>query len=322
MKLHYLRNYRFWIILSALIALVVALFKPEVPIKRERPDLFFVVDITGSMNVRDYVYANQARSRLDQTKHVLTETLGHLACGSRAGLAAFSERRVFLMIEPVEICNNYDALISSIHDLDWRMAWEGDSYIAQGVYDAIDLAQVIDSSPIFISDGHEAPPLPAVGGPEFTGDPTKTHGLLVGAGGDELSPIPKFDDLGNEIGFYEMDEVDQENRHGLPPAEAQDREGWHPRNAPFGVGAPEGNEHLSSVKRDYLQKLGDITGLGYVDLSDSQTMLSGIEEHVLKRPIVTFLDLRPYLGGLAGALLVLYYLSALWPRRSGSTRQP
>lgn len=316
MRLHYLRNYRFWLNFLAMIALVVVLFKPEVPIKRERPDFFFVIDITGSMNVRDYVFADRARSRLDQAKHVITETLGHLACGSRAGLAAFSERRVFLMIEPVEICNNYDALVSSLHDLDWRMAWEGDSYIAQGVYDSIALAQVIDSSPIFISDGHEAPPLPAVGGPQFTGNPEATHGLLVGAGGDELSPIPKFDDLGNEIGFYEMDEVVQENRHGLPPAEVQEREGWHPRNAPFGIGAPEGNEHLSSVKRDYLQKLADSTGMGYVDLRDSQTMISGIEKHILKRSSATFLDLRPYLGGLAGILILLYYMSALWPRRN------
>lgn len=309
------RNARFWLVFVALCLLVAALIRPNWTVKRERPELLFVLDITGSMNVRDYTYAGEPRSRLEQAKTTIDETLARLPCGSRAGLAVFSERRSFLLIEPIEVCENYGALSSTVTQLDWRMAWEGDSHIATGLFNAVKLAQNLGVSPIFITDGQEAPPLPLTGGPVFEGDPDDITGLVVGAGGDQLVPIPKFDDTGNEIGFYDMDEIDQENRLGRPPPGLQDREGWHPRNAPFGSEAATGNEHLSSVRRDYLTTLGSTTGLSYIGLSDADSMLEAIDAHVQRETTFTLLDLRPYLGIAAGILVIIYYLTAFMRRR-------
>ena len=66
--------------------------------------------------------------------------------------------------------------------LDWRMAWEGDSYVAKGLYSAIDIAKSLKSDLIFITDGHELPPLPFSGLPPFEGKPGDVGGLIVGVG--------------------------------------------------------------------------------------------------------------------------------------------
>ncbi len=306
----FVRNGRFWFVFLALCLLVATLFRPFWNIERARPDVLFVLDITGSMNVRDYDFGGQPQSRLERAKVTIEQVLARLPCGSRAGLAVFSERRSFLLLEPVDICNNYGAIASTVARIDWRMAWEGDSHIATGLFNAIELAQSQGASVVFITDGHEAPPLPSFGGPVFGGNPADTSGLLVGAGGNQLVPIPKFDESGHEIGFYGVHDVDQENRLGLPPTSMQDREGWHPRNAPFGAATATGNEHLSSLRRDYLNSLAQSTGLSYIDLTDVSSMLHAIESHAQYGSSVTQLDLRPYLGALSGVLLLLYYASA------------
>lgn len=317
----FVRNGRFWLVMLAWVSLLVALLRPHWPVERARPEVLFVLDITGSMNVRDYDYAGQPRSRLEHAKHTIDQTLARLPCGSRAGLAVFSERRSFLLLEPVEVCENYGAVAATLSRLDWRMAWEGDSHIATGVFNGIELAESVGASVIFITDGHEAPPLPSFGGPSFEGDPAQVTGLLVGAGGDQLVPIPKFDDMGNEIGFYEVHDVDQENRLGMPPPDAQQREGWHPRNAPFGAAVAEGNEHLSSVRREYLSSLAQATGLHYIDLRDADSMISAIQRASRQETVITPLDLRPLLGLAAVVLLLLYYLSAFWRGRRPRSAQ-
>ncbi len=103
------------------------------------------------------------------------------------------------------------------------MAWEGDSYIAKGLYSAIELSASLKADVLFVTDGHEAPPLPASGLPPFEGKPGEVKGLIAGAGGRTKSPIPKFDDEGREIGVYGPEDVPQDNRHGLPSAGAAGR---------------------------------------------------------------------------------------------------
>ena len=85
----------------------------------------------------------------------------------------------------------------------------------------------------------------------------------MGVGGRQLSPIPKYDDNGREIGFYGVEDVPHDNRFGLPPAGAEMREGYNARNAPFGAAVAVGVEHLSSVRETYLQSLAEKTGLTY-----------------------------------------------------------
>ncbi|GJD65831.1 hypothetical protein MPEAHAMD_6027 [Methylobacterium frigidaeris] len=81
------------------------------------------------------------------------------------------------------------------------------------------------------------PPVPARGGATFEGKPGAVRSLIVGAGGHAPSPIPRYDDRGREIGFYGVEDVPHENRFGPPPPDAETREGYNPRNAPFGAAA-------------------------------------------------------------------------------------
>lgn len=195
------RNIRFWLTLSAMITAGIAIALPSIQRQRRTFNLLAVLDITGTMNTREAHLNGRPVSRLDVMKDALRQLLTAVPCGSQTGVAIFTERRPFLLFEPVEVCGNFEALDREIAALDWRMAWEGDSHIASGLYRSVALAGDLDVDLIFMSDGQEAPPLPWVGRPHFEGKAGLIKGLIVGAGEYEPSPIPKFDELGRETGF-------------------------------------------------------------------------------------------------------------------------
>ncbi|HLS42599.1 MAG TPA: vWA domain-containing protein [Paenalcaligenes sp.] len=313
-----LRRLRRLLLLTAVVCTALAVWAPTWQREQATYNLLFTLDVTGSMNVRDYEWQGQPQSRLERSKNVLLELLQNLPCGSKAGLAIFTERRSFLLLENMEVCANYSPLSQAITMLNWRMAWEGDSHIARGLFHAIDLAQSLESDVVFISDGHEAPPLPHYGRPTFHQEPDiqdATQGFVLGAGGLALSPIPKFDEQGNEIGFLSEDEVDQENRLGAPPSGSEEREGWHPRNAPFGGAKPKGTEHLSSVKQAYLQELADEAGLHYMALSSAKQLIPLLPQQLRANVQYSPVSTRPIFLSAALLAILLYYLSGLYNRR-------
>lgn len=289
----------------ALIALAVTLTQPTGTFRRAAYDVLFVVDITGSMNTRDYVLGGAPISRLDRTKVALRSLLTDLPCRSRVGLGIFTERQSFLLLEPVEICGNFAALDGAIDALDWRMAWEGDSYVARGLYSAIALSQDLQATLMFLTDGHEAPPLPTSGPPPFSSEGGEVTGLIVGVGGLSPVPIPKFDERGSQVGFYTMADVPQENRSGMPPKDAASRAGYNPRNAPFGGAAAVGTEHLTSLREEYLETLARNTSLGYVRLEGD--LHRAVRRYARPRWLRTRTDLRPL-----PALLALAALAWFW----------
>jgi mxaL protein len=196
------------------------------------------------------------------------------------------------------------------------MAWEGDSYIAEGIYKSIDLAQSLGADLVFLSDGQESPPLAYSGPPAFEGKPGQVRGLLVGVGDYGLSPIPKFDDYGFETGFLREEDVTQESRFGLPPPGADKRPGYNPRNAPFGAAAARGNEHLSSVREQYLQSMARKTGLGYAHLTTANALLAAIESRATPRYVPVVIDLTPWLAAAGCAALSALYLLSAYARAS------
>ncbi|ATQ68952.1 MULTISPECIES: vWA domain-containing protein [Methylosinus] len=303
------RDPRLWSLLAAAALLASSFLAPRLAVARPGYDALLVVDITGSMNTRDYAAGGRPQSRLDAVKTALRETIAGLPCASRVALGVFAERRPFLLYEPIETCGNFALIGASIDALDWRMGWEGDSHIAAGLYRAIDLAKELHADLLFFTDGQEAPPLPASGGPSFDGAPGETRGLIVGVGGYELSPIPKFNDEGREIGFYGLDDVPHENRHGLPPPGAEQREGYNARNAPFGATMAAGVEHLSSVREPYLRTLAQTTGLAYAHLEGAAALARAYESAATPRRREAMLDLRPVFGASASALLLVAFLA-------------
>lgn len=292
---------------GAFACLLVATFVPHLAIRRSAYELLAAIDITSSMNARDYLLEGRPASRLEKVKHMLRDLLQRLPCGSRMGLAVFTERRTFLLFEPVEICRAFAPLDGTLEALDWRMAWEGDSRIAAGLYSAIDIAKGLGADLVFLTDGQEAPPLPHGGLPPFDGKPRDVRGVIVGVGGAALVPIPKFDANGREIGFYAMTDVPQENRSGPPPLGAEAREGYHPRNAPFGSAAAIGNEHLTSVREDHLRALAATTGLAYAPLGDAADLAGILVREAIPRPVVAPVDPAPVPAALGLLLLAVIY---------------
>lgn len=317
------RNMRDWRLrgLAGALGLVALTFVvPPLNLTRDGVSILAVVDITGSMNVRDYVGPDgQPASRIETAKTVLRDLLARLPCGSRLALGLFTERRPFLLFAPIETCSGFAPIDGALAALDWRMAWEGDSRISAGLFRSIDLAAELGTDLVFITDGQEAPPLPSSGGPRFDGRPGAVRGLIVGAGASGLSPIPRYNDRGRETGFYGPGDVQQENRFGPPPADAESRDGYNPRNAPFGAAAATGTEHLSSVREPYLRALGRETGLAYAPLAGPAGLASALAAEATPRPVPGRFDPRPVLGAMALLLLLATFLSALLRARGFPT---
>jgi mxaL protein len=264
---------RTWLIGGAFALAVAAMLVPRIPLQRDAYDVLAIVDITTSMNTRDATSGGEKVSRLDAAKTALREMLAKLPCGSRFGFGFFTERRAFLLFDPVEVCENFAPVDEAIGMLDWRMAWEGDSYISKGLFSSLDLAKSLKSDLIFLTDGHELPPLPFSGLSPFDGKPGDVGGLIVGVGGKSPSPLLKYDDDGHEIGTYAAQDVPQENRSGPPPPDAESRPGYHPKWAPFGSAVVNNKEHLATVRETYLKQLATVTGLTYAYLGTTPDLI-------------------------------------------------
>lgn len=306
---------RLCILLAAIALTLLALLVPSIQLTRHAYDLVAVVDITGSMNTRDMTLAGKTASRLDAAKSALQRLLTGLPCQSRLGLGLFTERRAFLLFNPVEVCTSFAPLEFAIQSLDWRMAWEGDSMVVKGLYSAVAIADDLKSDLLFLSDGHEAPPLPPGAGlPDFEGTIGKVKGLVLGIGGKDKVPMPKFDDDGHETGSYGPMDVPQENHSGPPPPDAELRPGYHPKWAPFGSDAGQGDEHLSSVRSDHLAAIAAKSGLAHVDLFDTPDIVTAFENNARPRPVEVAVDIRRVPAALALALLVVLYAAPVLVR--------
>ena len=311
-----IHDWRFWLLAFALLSLVVALLVPRLTLVRQARDLLVVIDVTGSMNVRDYSLDGEPVSRLATAKRAVRRVLMELPCQSRLGFSIFTERRAFLLFEPAEVCENFAAIDGAIDAIDWRMAWEGDSYIARGVHSALAIADSLNADLIFLTDGHEAPPLAGGALPPFEGEPGKVAGLLVGVGAAEPSPIPKYNEDGRETGFYAEQDVPQENRNGPPPADGPSRAGWNPRNAPWGGEAATGTEHLSAMRDEYLRQLAAQTGLGFAPLRDSASLIAAVQAGTRARSVEVLVDVAAFPAALALlCLTVLFGFGTLIGRR-------
>jgi mxaL protein len=298
---------RLLLLAAALLLTIAALIGFHLVRNQNVMDAVAIVDITGSMNTRDMGNPPGSATRLQAARNALIDLVQSVPCQSRLGLGVFTERISFLLFNPVQICNSYDGLEDALSALDWRMAWQGDSYIAKGLYSAIDIAASLKSDLIFLTDGHEAPPLPFTGTPPFEGKPGEVRGLIVGIGGTEKVPIPKFDDEGRQIGVYGPSDVPQDNRIGAAPPGAENREGFNARNAPFGALPASGEEHLSSVKTTHLQELAEKTGLKYVELQKTGGISNALMESTKARVVSTSMNMAHVPASLALLLMVLLY---------------
>jgi mxaL protein len=310
---------RLSLVLAALL-LLAALFEPGMPAPSARVEHLVVLDITQSMNVPDAPGASGGamRSRLDAAKAALAAAVQELPCGSKLGWAVFSEYRAFVLLAPVEVCGNRNELLATLQEIDGRMAWTGNSEVAKALNSSLRAARELVGKPsvVFVSDGHEAPPVNPRYRPAFDDGlrDAGVTGLIVGVGGDTPLPIPKTDPSGRPLGHWRADEVLQTDPRSLGRGGSVRGEQMVDDQdnvvVPPLPGATPGREHLSSLRESYLRLLASETGLGYHRLQDAGSLLVALTDASLRRPRPGRLDLRPWLGG-AALLAVLLSLGGL-----------
>jgi len=324
---------------GAALALAVGFLRPVLPWKRALVDQVVVIDITQSMNVPDQRLNGQPISRLAFAKHQLRQTLSELPCGSKVGWALFTEHRSFLLFAPVEVCAHLDELRSALDGIDNRMAWIGASEVAKGLYSGLSIARQLPGKPalVFVTDGHESPPLNPRHRPRFDLKPGEVAGLVVGVGGLVPTAIPKTDPLGRSLGPWTQTDVLQvdprsQGRGGSVDGERMVEQGDDaaapgPAPAPaIALGATPGSEHLSSLRESYLELLAGEAGLSYHRLLDTAGLAAAMQTPALTRAVPVRADLRVPLAALAVLLLLMRQvrqglLRAAWQRwRAARTR--
>ena len=219
-----------------------------------------------------------------------------LPCGSKVGWAVFAEYRTLLLLSPVEVCDNYNDLLASLDNVDGGMRWGNSSEVTKGVFWSMRAAKEAGGSPtlLFLTDGQEAPPIDPTNPPELFGDLKRGEapGWLMGVGGDTPRRIPKVDEEGRRIGYWQSYEVLQ--RYGSTPGE-----GGRPR------------EHLSSLREDHLKKLAGEVGLYYARLTDQQSISAAMRDPRFARRTQQPTDLGWVAAAAALLLLAIRFRPAL-----------
>lgn len=310
---------------SAAIALGAGFVHPAVTVRRDLFDHVVTIDITQSMNVADLRLNGKPVSRLTFVKYALRQTLLDLPCGSRIGWAIFTEYRTLLLLAPLEVCANLTELRTTLEHIDARMAWAGNSEVGKGLHSALGIVGQLPDKPslVFISDGHEAPPID----PRFRRPLDDVRGavpgVIVGVGDLAASPIPKTDPDGRPLGFWQADEVLQTDPRrpgrsdlGVAPAPGDSAA---PQSAATG-----GTEHLSALHEGHLQALADQVGLRYLRLQDVARLAQALTDRRLARVEPVEVDAQPMLGGVAMGSLLLWLAVGWWGswRRRPSPTSP
>ena len=323
-------------LLAAAGLLAAGWLMPTLTWQRPRLHQVVVIDITQSMNVADQALAGPDSaepglpplgpgvataapplSRLVAAKRALRHAVDTLPCGSRLGLAVFTEYRSYLLTMPVEVCAHRAELRDTLAGIDGRMAWSGNSEVAKGLHSAIGIARQLPGKPslVFVTDGHEAPPLNPRHRPQFDDRPGEVAGVIVGVGGPLPTPIPKTDTGGRPLGWWAGNEVLQadprsQGRGASVSGEllVEDGSAQPDPQAAVGLGATPGAEHLSSLRESYLQLLARENGLAYHRLQRTDGLAGALRAPALAQPVHMPLAGRSVLGWLALALL----LGRLW----------
>lgn len=275
---------------------------------------FVVFDITQSMNVLDIQVGKNRISRLQYSKELVIEALTDLPCGSEVALGIFTGHRSLVLFKPVEVCKHYTEISSSVNAIDWRMAWEARSEVSKGLFSALTVSRSLRDDAlnvIFLTDGHEAPPLHNTYRPKYSEKGPSTTGAVVGVGGTTPVPIPQYSYEGKFIGFWKQNQVLQVDSYSLGRSTNDGDVLVGVDNENMQEKIDHGTEHLSSLKEPHLQELSRTLALNYVKVTPGSDLKSLLQSAEFASDKSTNARLAPYFATPALLCFVLFYL---WSR--------
>ena len=243
----------------SIVFLILGLINPKVSIERDIHNYIFVVDISQSMLTKDMSIDGQVVSRLDFSKKLLQGIMDQLPCKTNVSIGMFAGVSVAATYTPINICDNYSAVNSTIQHLDWRSVWSGNSRIREGL---TNLARLIRSFPqsarvVFLTDGEEAPRLHTFNTRDLSQFQGEADWLMVGIGSEEGSAIPKYDSENQLIGFWSVDSF------ALQPGIAQISESnIGARND--SIAFSESDRYVSKLNEKYLMEIASMIKGQYI----------------------------------------------------------
>ena len=284
--------------LFASVLLLAALLLP--PIDRAIPvnRYLLIFDISQSMNVEDVPRNLQTSSRLEYSKTTARQLIHSLPCGSTVGFAVFTATKTITLLSPLDVCEHYNGLLVSLDAIDGRMRFRNASSVGKGVHQSLRAASTLgdDVAIVMFTDGQEAPPLRhgQTGLPKPEGH--DVDGFIIGVGGDQAARIPKVDNNGQPLGYWQAGEVTQ-----LPP----DEQGGMP------------GEELSALRESHLQQLSQLSGLAYLRLDNTDAVVKTLTHtsFAVRQPTPTLVGWVP--ATLALLLLCLRFVAVqrLWSKQ-------
>lgn len=287
----------------AFVLLVIALFKPTVPIKREIYSYLLVADISQSMNVVDESINGKPVTRMQYQQYLLHRIIGEMPCGTQVGIGLFAGVSVAALYTPIEVCENFAAIEDTIDHLDWRTGWSGNSRIRESM---VTLAKLIRSFPevaqvVYLTDGEETPALHAFNTRDLTDFQGGKDWLFVGIGSDKGTAIPKLDENNQVIGYWSSESF------AMQPGIAQISESnIGTRNDSVASGTSD--RFLSKLDEKYLQTMSKEINAQYVNGDSVQAVLSAMKKQPPARRDKAKFDLKWLLAGAAGLLFLAAYL--------------
>lgn len=284
-------------ILLALALLSVSVLMKPIHMAQASYEIQITFDISQSMNVEDVVINNSDVSRLAYSKAAALALMRSLPCGSRIGWSIFAGQRSLPLITPLDVCQHYAGLLSSLDRIDGRMRWANASSVGKGLHQSMRAAQVAatPTTLVFISDGHEAPPLRHAQHGIPNTDRLDVQGLVVGVGGATPVAVPKTDSEGRDIGYWRADEVVQR----------------------ADIAAEQSHEELSRLHGEHMVKLAQLAKLDYVQLDSVNALANAMHESTLAHEKSIPVDLRWIPVSLA--LLALCWRFLPWIRGFSKT---
>lgn len=290
------------LLLAALLLLVIAMFNPKIPVKRDIYSYILVTDISQSMNVVDKTLNGKPVSRMVFMQDMLHKLVGELPCGTNVSIGLFAGVSVAALYTPIEVCENFDAINDTIDHLDWRNGWSGNSRLRSSMEN---LAKTIRSfsapaQVVFFTDGEEAPKLTLFTTADLSGFQGGKDWLLVGIGDDKGAPIPKLDEYNQLIGYWSNESF------AMQPGIAQISESnIGSRNDNVAGGTSD--RYMSKLDETYLKQLSkEISGM-YVRGNNVQDVLGAMKKQKPIRRDKSGFEIRWILAGLAAILFTLAY---------------